>query len=1852
MFACFYHGGSSEYDRREDKTQPNKLKDEFKGKALNVDVSLEQDERIPNLTENAKQIDGRKARKKTYLSKMVRKETAMKTLQSERIQNSPVLPFSTSTPSEVNVPRKESITISHSNKTEWQNDGNKNISSLENQIVHQNYLRETAKRETFASLTTQHLRNRRDFDTILESPTESANFTFTINYEDNYRVWNNFSMMYQSRMYRYNQYRVTDDGLQVCNSSDPFIKQRRWGLIAREKEVLASKYCNVSVDAFYYSNYTLYRNFTVFFKPTEQSFTRQDYGVTFGYFAICSAKLSLSCKDYLVKVKYGDQYNVFQNFSLFTNNRMYDYHEYQFGNDSLEMCAANDSRIRAIWRTRNSWEQLKDQYTCRGSVDKLSDARYYTVNKHFTVYLATRSQYFTRNNYGVKYGKPYICREKLRPTSTEYTQEDLLMCNDSIINIKYDEYKVRNDFSILYKNKVYDYTEYRVLDDGITICNSTDNHVGNTWKARNKWIKATNHRKSCNKPIRTFRFNREYYTVNKQFTVFYALRRQYFTRNDYGVKYGKPYICKEKLRPISTEYTQEDLLMCNDSIINIKHDDEYKVRTDFSILYKNKVYDYTEYRVLNDSIKICNSTDNYVRNIWKVRNKWIKATNHRKSCNKPIRTFRFNREYYTVNKQFTVFYALRRQYFTRNDYGVKYGKPYICKEKLRPISTEYTQEDLLMCNDSIINIKHDDEYKVRTDFSILYKNKVYDYTEYRVLNDSIKICNSTDNYVRNIWKVRNKWIKATNHRKSCNKPIRTFRFNREYYTVNKQFTVFYALRRQYFTRNDYGVKYGKPYICKEKLRPISTEYTQEDLLMCNDSIINIKYDEKYKIRTDFSILHENKMYDYTEYRVLNDGIKICNSTDNYVRNIWKIRNKWVKATIHQKSCNKPIRTAWFDRKFYTVNKQSTVYLVARSQHFTRNAYGVEAGKFAICKEKVKPISTEYTQKDLLMCNDSIISIKYDDEYKVRTDFSILYKNKVYNYTEYRVLNDSIRICNSTDNYVGNIWKVRNKWVKETMHQKTCNKPIRTFWPYRKYYTVNKQFTVYFAARSQYFTRNDYGVKDAQHYICDEKLRTMSTEYTKEDLLMCNDSIINIKYDEKYKIRTDFSILHKNKMYDYTEYRVLNDGIKICNSTDNYVRNIWKIRNKWVKATIHQKSCNKPIRTAWFDRKFYTVNKQSTVYLVARSQHFTRNAYGVEAGKFAICKEKVKPISTEYTQEDILMCNDSIINIKYDDEYKIRTDFSILHKNKIYDYTEYRVLNDSIKICNATDTYVRNIWKVRNKWVKKTIHQKSCNKPIRTAWFDRKIYTVNKQSTVYLVARSQHFTRNAYGVEAGKFAICKENVKPISTEYTQEDILMCNDSIINIKYDDEYKIRTDFSVLYKNKVYDYTEYRVLNDSIRICNSTDNYVRNIWKVRNKWVKAKIHQRRCNKPITESWIRNYYTVNKQFTVYLGRRGQYFTRNEYGVEDGKPFTCDEKLRSESTDYTQEDLLMCNDSIINIKYDDEYKIRTDFSILYKNKVYDYTEYRVLNDSIRICNSTDNYVRNIWKVRNKWVKAKIHQRRCNKPITESWIRNYYTVNKQFTVYLGRRGQYFTRNEYGVEDGKPFTCDEKLRSESTEYTQEDLLMCNDSIINITYHEKYKIRTDFSILHKNKMYDYTEYRVLNDSIKICNATDTYVRNIWKVRNKWVKKTIHQKSCNKPIRTAWFDRKFYTVNKQSTVYLVARSQHFTRNAYGVEAGKFAICKENVKPISTEYTQEDILMCNDSIINIKYDDEYKIRTDFSILYKNKVYDYTEYRVLNDSTKICNSTDNYVRNIWKVRNKWVKAKIHQKSCYNQIKES
>ena len=690
------------------------------------------------------------------------------------------------------------------------------VSSLKTRSLHFDDVKGKVKREKFALLTTQHLRTRRDAISENKNSSIKCVVNITIKYEDQYKVWNNFSMMYRGRMYHYHEYRVTDDGLQVCNSSELPIQLKWWYFIAHEKRMMAHKHCNVTVDGFFLANYTLYKNFTVFFKPTQQSFTKGDYVVVFGRFAICSAKLSLSCNDDLLDVKYGEQYLVFKNFSLFHKNKMYDYREYRFSHDSLKMCASKDPKVQAIWKIRNSWEKYEHLYKCRVGHHHYPDTLYYAVDNQFTVYWARSGRHLPRSNYAVVDGKPHRCLIH-EPKSIEYTQEDLLMCNDSIINIKYDdEYKVWNNFSILCKNKMYDYTEYRVLNDGIKICNSTDNYVRNIWKLRNDWVKRWMHYKSCDKGELVFQFFK--YTVDKQFTVYSPTTGQYFTRNEYGVideSYANVILCQKKLGNQTTEYTQKDLQMCNDSIINIKYDDEYKVWNNFSILYKDKMYNHTEYRVLNDGIKICNSTNNNVRNIWSLRNAWVKDERHSDSCVKDDLLSQFYN--YAVNKQFTVYLSTASQYLKRNDYGIREADLVICRHQLRPHSIEYSEEDLQMCNDSIINIEYDDEYTVWNNFSILFKNKVYDDTEYRVLNDGIKICNSTDDYERNFWKLRNMWVKSRMHFKDCKKPITYVEYHQEKYTVRNNFRVLIHKTDQVIPKYDYGVFQGKLIICNEKL---------------------------------------------------------------------------------------------------------------------------------------------------------------------------------------------------------------------------------------------------------------------------------------------------------------------------------------------------------------------------------------------------------------------------------------------------------------------------------------------------------------------------------------------------------------------------------------------------------------------------------------------------------------------------------------------------------------------------------------------------------------------------------------------------------------------------------------------------------------------------------------------------------------------------------------------------------------------------------------------------------------------------------------------------------------------------
>ena len=66
------------------------------------------------------------------------------------------------------------------------------------------------------------------------------------------------------------------------------------------------------------------------------------------------------------------------------------------------------------------------------------------------------------------------------------------------------------------------------------------------------------------------------------------------------------------------------------------------------------------------------------------------------------------------------------------------------------------------------------------------------------------------------------------------------------------------------------------------------------------------------------------------------------------------------------------------------------------------------------------------------------------------------------------------------------------------------------------------------------------------------------------------------------------------------------------------------------------------------------------------------------------------------------------------------------------------------------------------------------------------------------------------------------------------------------------------------MYDYTEYRVLNDSINLGNSSDDYVRDSWKLRNAWVKRHLPFECCNVSV-DGFFWNNYTLFKNFTVFF---------------------------------------------------------------------------------------------------------------------------------------------------------------------------------------------------------------------------------------------------------------------------------------------------------------------------------------------------------------------------------------------------
>ena len=440
--------------------------------------------------------------------------------------------------------------IAHSNSRKFLINDEEKTYLLVNRNFHR---REPRLRKRFIPRTAKHRRSR-EIDTTLKGAivqTDCANNTFIIKYKEKYEVLNDFSITYQGQKYYYNQYRVTDNGLQICNSPNYVIQQEWLNRMEIEKKNLAFKNCNASVDSFFLANYTLLKNFTVFFHLTQQSFTRQDYGVVLGHFSICSAKFSLSCNDNLVKVRYGERYKVFKNFSLSYRMKYYEYREYRLGHDTFELCASKDPILQAIWKTRNSWDKVVDVLLCPNT-SKTINKTYYVVSNQFKVFLAGPAQSIKKYEYMVLHGQLFICDEDLKPDTPNFTRADLLLCNDSLVGIKLNEqYEVGNDFSLRYKNNMYSYTEYRLLDNSINICNSSDSYVQDSWRLRNYYVKRARHFLSCKRgPQKKYWyeiFQQTQFTVSKDFSIRLSATKQVIHNYDYGVDEGKVQVCLEKI---------------------------------------------------------------------------------------------------------------------------------------------------------------------------------------------------------------------------------------------------------------------------------------------------------------------------------------------------------------------------------------------------------------------------------------------------------------------------------------------------------------------------------------------------------------------------------------------------------------------------------------------------------------------------------------------------------------------------------------------------------------------------------------------------------------------------------------------------------------------------------------------------------------------------------------------------------------------------------------------------------------------------------------------------------------------------------------------------------------------------------------------------------------------------------------------------------------------------------------------------------------------------------------------------------------------------------------------------------
>ena len=397
-----------------------------------------------------------------------------------------------------------------------------------------------------------------------------------------------------------------------------------------------------------------------------------------------------------------------------------------------------------------------------------------------------------------------------------------------------------------------------------------------------------------------------------------------------------------------------------------------------------------------------------------------------------------------------------------------------------------------------------------------------------------------------------------------------------------------------------------------------------------------------------------------------------------------------------------------------------------------------------------------------------------------------------------------------------------------------------------YAWINKRFTLYFAPLNRYFARAEYVVVDEEPYVCKDKLIHKSPLNTSADVLsLCNNSVLSINYDDDYVIFGNFLMAYvdppKYFSLDYSSYRVEGDVIKICMSSNIDVNKEWSARNRWLKTSP---ICDEDLIKLALKPSAYTINKNLTVHLKALKENIKPTNYVLtHSGELAyICIEP---------GNNLPMCSDFDITIRYDEYYEVRNNFSILYKEKVYTHKKYRVTSDGIKICNSSDIDVYQD-------AKEEMKKKCDGGAVETLDF---FYTVDKYFTVYFAPSNQYFTRDEYTLDSPSLYVCKGNMRNVTTANTpKEHLSLCNGSKINIAMN---TTNASEVITYNGRDYFPYEYKNLanNTVIQICNSSDTDTQNVWKYRNFWVKMQQeYYRSCkeNKPLDFLNLRYEQLVN----------------------------------------------------------------------------------------------------------------------------------------------------------------------------------------------------------------------------------------------------------------------------------------------------------------------------------------------------------------------------------------------------------